>query len=72
MCICWYSFRIKDYARDISTIEVQISDIFSPVNGSVHQYNLIVIESNFFLTDSYLEGTLEENLTSWARVSLEP
>lgn len=60
--------RVRDYARDTSTIEIQIEDVFSALNGSVHQYNVIVIEKNEFLPDSYVQGTIEENLTTWARV----
>lgn len=61
------SSRTRDYTLAESTIEVTIKDVFSPVNGSVHLFTLIVVERNEFIHD-YENGDLPPNLTTWARV----
>ncbi|XP_067937306.1 uncharacterized protein [Watersipora subatra] len=59
------NYRLKDFLKDASTIKVEIEDIFSPVNGSVHLFNLIVAELNSFFPEGYLDRTIEANLTTW-------
>lgn len=71
-CIAFLIFissRLKNFDADESTIEVRLTDIFSPLNGSVYLFNIIVIERNEFLPQSYIEGTITDNLTTWAAVS---
>ena len=59
----------RDFVLDESKIVVDIEDVFSAVNGSVHLFTLIVLERNDFMPDDVREGTLEMPLLTWAKVS---
>jgi len=62
-----------NYETSTSRIDISVSDIFSAVNGSVHQFNIIVCErAKGFFSDEYLNGQMgdDDQLMTWAQVPI--